>query len=634
MKKKLRTLAKIAVIALLALSANVSFGQVVFTSAPDSIAVVNQIYNYQPVFVAAPNAPTFSLMTSPAGMTINASTGLISWTPASMTVGGPVEIKAHNTSGDYYQRYFIFITNAVVCDTSIISYWPLDNKVATTYQSLPGFSFPENIHNNDAKWNNTFSPEPLVVSDAMVGSSVKLTPASSEDWALDVTDNSLYQFSGTTQFSVSFWFKNLTKTYVSTKPEVFVGRYGGPESGSNQGWHIDWNPATERIEFYMRDDGYTDTTLVNPTPIMFDDNNWHHVVATFYNGPDLAQKAFLHLFVDGVNSEAKFDFWKDGFAGTGMLTIGYDQFWVEPYTGQLDEIAIWKKELLQSDVDGLRTQGLAHQPMCKKGDVAPVISSTAVTDATQDVAYTYQLTYRTIGGSPVVLSAPVLPSWLNFNTSTGILSGTPTNDNVGDHNVTLQLTSGTITIDQTFVITVANVNDPPVITSTPSTAGAVSELYTYIITATDIDAGTVLTFSAPILPSWLTFEPTTKLLAGVPAQANKGANEVKLSVSDGIVTVNQTFVINVTGPTGVQDNTSSIARVYPVPAKEYVMFDFSDKLDKAELQIFSTTGSLLKKVEINNSTSYRLDVSDLTPNNYLYRINTSKGQQTGALIIK
>jgi hypothetical protein len=626
MRKNLQNVARIALIALLALTARISYGQVVFTSIPDSIAVVNELYTYQVTVAASPNAPTYSLQTAPEGMTISSSTGLVSWTPPNMTSGGQVVIKAHNNAGDYFQTYFVFITDAVVCDTNMISYWPMDSKA--------GSSIPEVIHGYNGLWEGQPGPEPTISDDGMVGKSVSFTPNINDDWGYNVADQNQYEFKGITQFSVSFWFKNQpTNINPPIHFEAFIGRYDGA-AANNAGWYVDWNPYTEHVEFYMSDHSTTDTLLENPVLIAGDDYEWHHVVATFYNGPDLQQKAYMHLFVDGVSSELLYDFWTDNFDGTEDLTLGYF-FWAPvPYSGLLDEVAVWKKELLQGDVNNLYNNGLDHQAMCHEGDVAPIISSQPVTEATQDIAYNYQFTFRAMQGESVTMSAPVLPSWLSFNANTGVLSGTPTNSNVGDHDVTLRITSGTITIDQTFTIAVANVNDPPVISTTPPTTGNVSELYTYIIAATDVDANTTLTFSAPVLPSWLTFDPSSKLLAGVPAQADKGANDVTLAVSDGTVTVEQPFVIQVSGPSGINDKTGSLARVYPIPAKEYVMFEFPEKLDKADLQIFNTTGNLMKKVDISNSNTYKLDVSDLKPNNYLYRINSSKGQQTGALIIK
>jgi len=54
-----------------------------------------------------------------------------------------------------------------------------------------------------------------------------------------------------------------------------------------------------------------------------------------------------------------------------------------------------------------------------------------------------------------------------FDAATHILSGTPTNDNVGVFDITVRVNDGTVNIDQSYQLTVNNVNDLPVITTTP-----------------------------------------------------------------------------------------------------------------------------------------------------------------------
>ena len=92
---------------------------------------------------------------------------------------------------------------------------------------------------------------------------------------------------------------------------------------------------------------------------------------------------------------------------------------------------------------------------------APVIESHPVTSATQDEAYSYVVTVKDIDSADSYkLSALELPSWLDFDPTTGELSGTPSNDDVGTHSINLVATdAGGLTDTQTFAITVADVND-------------------------------------------------------------------------------------------------------------------------------------------------------------------------------
>ncbi|WP_144394703.1 putative Ig domain-containing protein [Pleionea sediminis] len=176
----------------------------------------------------------------------------------------------------------------------------------------------------------------------------------------------------------------------------------------------------------------------------------------------------------------------------------------------------------------------------------PVVTSTAVTAATEDTAYSYTFTASDVDvGDTLTLSAPTLPSWLSFNTGTGALTGTPTNAEVGDHNVTLRVNDGTVDVDQSFTITVSNTNDSPTITSTAVTAATEDTAYSYTFAATDDDVGDTLTYSAPTLPTWLSFDAGTGALTGTPTNDEVGDHNVTLRVNDGTVDVDESFTITV-----------------------------------------------------------------------------------------
>jgi hypothetical protein len=77
------------------------------TSAAVTTAVVSAAYGYQVRSTANPQA-TYSLTTAPAGMTINAGTGLISWTPSYATEGiESVTVLASNAAGQISQSFSI-----------------------------------------------------------------------------------------------------------------------------------------------------------------------------------------------------------------------------------------------------------------------------------------------------------------------------------------------------------------------------------------------------------------------------------------------------------------------------------------------------------------------------------------------
>ena len=106
---------------------------------------------------------------------------------------------------------------------------------------------------------------------------------------------------------------------------------------------------------------------------------------------------------------------------------------------------------------------------------APTITSTAVLTATEDSLYTYTVTTADDDGETVTLTGTTVPSWMTFTASTGVLTGTPTNDQVGTHNVVITGSDGTATVTDTFTITVANTNDAPTVASAISDASTAED---------------------------------------------------------------------------------------------------------------------------------------------------------------
>ena len=124
------------------------------------------------------------------------------------------------------------------------------------------------------------------------------------------------------------------------------------------------------------------------------------------------------------------------------------------------------------------------------------------------------------------------------------ISYTPSANYKGSDSFVITVSDGNGGTDNiTINVTVDQVNDAPVFTSTPVTTATEGAAYSYTAVATDVDDGDVLTFSAPALPSWLAFDAGTRLLSGTPLNENVGTHAVTLRVSDGHVTVDQSFNI-------------------------------------------------------------------------------------------
>ncbi len=178
---------------------------------------------------------------------------------------------------------------------------------------------------------------------------------------------------------------------------------------------------------------------------------------------------------------------------------------------------------------------------------APVITSSSITAATEAVEYSYTLTATDADDDTITMSGSLVPTWLTFDSATGILSGTPANGDVGDHPVTLTVNDGTVDVNQGFTISVeeaVQVNNAPIITSTPVNSAVQDTEYQYTLIATDADGDNV-TLTAPVLPAWLSFDGATGILSGTPLAEHVGEHAVGLAASDGEDEAVQDFNISV-----------------------------------------------------------------------------------------
>lgn len=183
---------------------------------------------------------------------------------------------------------------------------------------------------------------------------------------------------------------------------------------------------------------------------------------------------------------------------------------------------------------------------------APVINSAAVTTATEDLAYGYTVTATDIDlpAQTFTYSLVTAPAGMTISGSTGAISWTPTNAQVGNQNVTVRVTdSGTpaLSADQAFIVAVANANDAPTLGFVPAQNAVVGAAFNLNAVGSDIDVGDVLTYSLSGNPVWLTINPSTGALTGTPGVGDAGLSSVTVTVMDvSLATASQAFNLNVT----------------------------------------------------------------------------------------
>jgi len=176
----------------------------------------------------------------------------------------------------------------------------------------------------------------------------------------------------------------------------------------------------------------------------------------------------------------------------------------------------------------------------------PSITSTDLTSTYEDALYKVQYNVTDIdkGDKFTWHLSTSAPGWLSIGSTTGVLSGVPTNDNVGKCWVNVTVSDKAMAYAfHNFTLTVINTNDAPAITSVPLQEVDIHDIYRYDVNASDVDVSDGLNYSLDKAPLNMTIDRATGLITWKPVLQQEGANPVIVNVSDGHVFVTQTFTI-------------------------------------------------------------------------------------------
>lgn len=215
------------------------------------------------------------------------------------------------------------------------------------------------------------------------------------------------------------------------------------------------------------------------------------------------------------------------------------------------------------------------------GEVATKVETMSV--ATPPTITTTPLTYKYYTGTPVTLpntvtpgsgailataawTASGLPAGLTMNTTTGVISGTPTT--AGTYTVTERVTDVNTYFDEE-VLTIKVVTKPVITTPSPLSQNVVGvaidpEAQTFTPGSATIPSTGAWTITVGTLPTGLSMNPDTGEITGTPTAAGDFSFTVKLTDADGefttkvetmrviagpeITTTPQSYMININEP--------------------------------------------------------------------------------------
>ncbi|MGA1794076.1 MAG: putative Ig domain-containing protein, partial [Thermoplasmatota archaeon] len=205
---------------------------------------------------------------------------------------------------------------------------------------------------------------------------------------------------------------------------------------------------------------------------------------------------------------------------------------------------------------------------------------------------------------------------------TGEISGTPTNEQVGHHYLTITASDGfgakdTLTIDLTIV------NVPPVITSGGPPNGALEDEEYFFAFTSDDDGQGEITWELMEGPEWLSMNTTSGELKGTPENDDVGKYFVRVSVDDGNGGTDElAYLLEV-----VDDNDPPVLLVDELPnatvGKFYYQifsaedmdlktetFTYSMKTDAEWLSLNASTGLLTGIPDVEGDHWVNISVSD------------------------
>jgi len=151
-----------------------------------------------------------------------------------------------------------------------------------------------------------------------------------------------------------------------------------------------------------------------------------------------------------------------------------------------------------------------------------------------------------------------LPAWLSFDAATATFSGTPDDAQVGTLDLRMTATDREdLTVSDVFSLTVANVNEAPTVVAPPADQQATEDTaFSFVVPAgtfVDVDQvhGDTLTYSATLadgtaLPTWLSFDPTTRTFGGTPLNSDVGTLALTVTATDqGTLSTSAGFTLSV-----------------------------------------------------------------------------------------
>jgi hypothetical protein len=218
------------------------------------------------------------------------------------------------------------------------------------------------------------------------------------------------------------------------------------------------------------------------------------------------------------------------------LPIGPDWLSIDPVTGELSGTPL-NGDVGTSNVwakikDGTGNSDILSFQITVKNHAPIIVSDDPTPNAQEESEYQFNYQSSDDGQGTITWALLEGPEWLSMNSTTGQLSGTPQNDDVGKYFIRISVDDGNDGVAEfSYMLTVEDDNDPPSLFTDWLPNGATQMMYYSLLTAGDPDLKEeILVFSMETNADWLNLNVTNGLLFGKPyEQRNYWIN---ISVTD------------------------------------------------------------------------------------------------------
>ncbi|NWF91106.1 MAG: putative Ig domain-containing protein, partial [Ignavibacteriaceae bacterium] len=471
----------------------------VFTSTPPTTGLVGVLYSYDAETDANPD-PTYSLTTAPAGMTINASTGVVQWTP-SATGNYNVTIKAANgISPDATQSFTISVSSnqtsapvitSVPDTTGMVGYLYTYN-VETNGNPNPTYSltvFPTGMTINSSTGLIQWIPTSTGIFNVTVNAANGISPDATQSFMIYVEE---FQAGACLPTLLSYWKLDETSgsTYAdyvgtntatsSSAPTPTTGKVNGAQSfnGTSNGltagriaaydfalntsftfeaWVLHPSATYTGEEIILERKPATGNLAINlkfgsSRTATFSVRNTLGETFTVAGTKILYDGNWHHIagvrdastnqlkvYVDGILEGVISTTFTAGFAhATQGIAIGYRSGTNEKFfEGSIDEAAIYNVALDATTIGQHYASGVSNLGYCQVQS-APVITSTPSTSVELNHPYTYDV--NADGFPDPTYSLVTSPSGMIIDTASGLIQWLPAA--TGDFSVTVKAANG------------------------------------------------------------------------------------------------------------------------------------------------------------------------------------------------